>query len=261
MAILDIIIRGVAIVYFKEDEFRVLFPFGNGHRVTLEVPGRSPVNFDRPGCRIKIAGATSQSVRPDFGKLNFIDITGPNAHHDGVKPVSGWENSGVLLSVPGAAFSQHSESQSRYVILPKGATTPPRVGEKVGLDGRLRLSGESFNFEITPSGPGDPLPISGGSEITFNNLCPLCPDSDEDADFGMIYQVIEDDAVKGRRFSLARRTEDLPPPPTQRELLFAEVFGFRPALRNASPYNNDPPPLVPGLPCNGLVASKSDKLA
>jgi hypothetical protein len=259
MSKLDIIIRGVAIVYFKQDLFKVLFPFGDGHRVTLRVPGRNPVDFDEPGRRINISGATSATTSPTFGR--FIDITDKNAHKDGVRLLPTWANSGVLLTVPGAEFSEAESSRSRYVLTKRGLGAPPGVGAKIGFAARLRLSGPSFNFEITPAGPGDPLPISGDAEITFDNLCPTCPDSDEDADFRLIYNLIVDDAVPERQFSLARHSDDLPTPPTRGELLFNEIFGFRPPPHIARPDNNNPEPRIAGLPCNVVVASKSSKLA
>jgi hypothetical protein len=258
MASLKIKLCGIGICYEKDDCWNVLFPVNQDHRLffCFDAFKGIKVPLDTPGRVFEIVADSGPS--PASGSLNkLIDLTekqsgknNPGLHTNGIKRQEHWRDYGVLLRVRGGIFHQGDTMFSRYMLTKNGKDHRP--AEHFGYSAEIILPGRA-GFLMTWSGRGA-LPIAGTSQINFDNTCPNCPTDDDDADFSMVYKVIED--VDGHtEFKLKRHPDDAPHPKLVNKLL-GPLSSFGPVLGIlTNPRVGDA-----GLPCNLVGASDSTSL-
>lgn len=253
MASVNILVKGIAINYLKDNGlWHVLFPWGDCHDVKFkeseDEPGQALANEN---VRIKITteGAVSQFVTGE--KFNdFVDLTAEYSHKDGVKAKDGWEKKAVLMTAENAKFSVNESTRIPHFMfvenptsLEKRVTLGPR---NIGYDGKLEINADKVTVEV--DGHEDfPKTYMKDCTLVFDNDCGVF-DERKEADFDMLYNVIEDAANPGEKFEMAKVTDQMNGSFAAGTVL-TEEQGHR--VRDS---------LARGLPCHQVRVSKPDGL-
>lgn len=223
MATLKIVMRGIALIADGNPGWEVYMPFAGCHRVNFKVEGESGdgINLDHPGQKLEISvsgAAPSMSSGTNYDQ--FFDINGPEAHADGVVLRDGWENGTTLISIPGGKYSAEL-SNGDYKIWRTDTTSDTTTIGKIGTVGMVEIDGEEIS--LTASGKENfNLKFTDNTTILIDNDChgqiegnaTSFSDSgnkersaidgiDNNKDFQLIYQAVEDAKVAGRKFNVA----------------------------------------------------------
>jgi hypothetical protein len=255
MASLKIKLCGIGICYEKDDCWNVLFPVNQDHQLFFCFDALKPIKIPlaKPGRIIEIAA--DRGATPTGGGLNhLIDLSeqasgaeNPGLHTNGIRLRDDWHDHGVLLKIRGGVLHQDDKMRSRYLLTKDGYNHRP--AENFGYSAEITLPGLAF-FSMTSSDGGS-LPIVGTSRVNFDNSCPNCPATDDDADFSMVYNVIEDAVDRNAQFKLKRHPDDAPQTTLTNSSL-KQLSSFGSVLEILT---NDPAPGIAGLPCNLVGAS------
>ena len=246
MATVTITIKGIAIVYSTAPNWKVLFPFNADHRVVLSGCGihRTELGFGQQVVSIGSTGSPSSDLppgQPHDGFGTFINVTDPAHCHTEIRTLNGWKNNGVLLTVANGSFKKLANTKSHYLLIDDN-NNETRPSAFIGLSGQLTLSGDAISLDARGH-VNFSQSFNTNCTLGFDNECPGLI-GDDDADFKMIYDVIEDALVPGRKFKLERELGDKPLTIEGGEKVF----------------DTDPKPGYEGLPCNILVASNPNGL-
>jgi hypothetical protein len=135
----------------------------------------------------------------------------------------------------------------------KGNPTPIEGPKKIGYSTEFTISGSGITLLLDSADPNVPSTINTDCTLTFNNSCSK-PNLDDNADFRMVYQVVEDAGEPGREFEMMRDPNDQPSLIDKLVWWLSGVFGSNLAILN------NPLKGVPGLPCNVVVVSDAQHL-
>lgn len=242
---LTITIRGVALIYQKDDQWKILLPFGGPANCHL-------VKFVRGGVAIPVAGtkgkiyvtATSSVAGETEGDLfeNFVDLTNDDWGHSSLQMMPGWDEHTVLMTIQDGVAAQDVATHCRWGI--KEGTDLKQDYDLIACSAQIVLEADDFTITI-PGVDGFPLTINSDDAFTIDNTCGQYW-YDESGDLKMLYEyVIFDPTQAGREFSIERHPDDQWKGKKQPGIL----------ATTDNPLLNQP-----GLPCNVWVASKSDGL-
>ncbi|HVE55343.1 MAG TPA: hypothetical protein VNB22_00845 [Pyrinomonadaceae bacterium] len=260
MVTVRIIIRGIALAYFKQgqDIWKVLFPFDDCHLVKFKLSeNEAGVPLAGTGRQIRIRAENPTSafeIGDNFGE--FLDITSKHSHQNGIKPKGSLADKSVLLSIENAKFSVFEFTRCRFQLMDdENVTIPPKV---IGYSGKAEITGEKVIVEAEGVS-GFPKTFDQDGLIIFDNICPrnleeqIGPDGeihmlaeDQPSDFEKLYEIVEDASEPDKKFVVDRD-------PTQKPGAVEAVFtGFS--------FQDNVVEGEPGLPCNIFVASVADSL-
>jgi hypothetical protein len=202
LADVNILIKGIAICYFRNNVWTVLFPFNKDHRVKLVSPkfsGGKELGFPGESVQIRAVGAgASHAVEPPASFTDFIDLTGGYAHQR-VKPLADWPKHGVYLTIENATFEKLDNTYCRYLVTDSHGVEK-KAPIEIGYAATLNLSSivvqangqETFTHTLT-----------GNTNLTFDNTCPGRI-AEDDADFNMVCSLIEGADGTHRQFKMKR---------------------------------------------------------
>ncbi len=256
MATMTITIKGIAIIYNQGQYWKALFPFGGGHTVRIsEAQGpATPLGFPNNTVDVtRIVNATYATVPPgrEDHFHDYLDITDKNCSHETIRLLPTWANNAVLLSVGNAQFCSADMTKSHYLLrddtTAKAITRQPAI---IGSTAKLTVSGDSIKITTKDSSNNDVFrdPFITDVEIVIDNTCPQnCSHTSGDADFEMIYSVIED-ARHPCRYKLEREAGDGPS-------FWRRLIDKLTGSGSMVVFDNNPDPGYEGLPCNVVVAS------
>lgn len=249
-----IILQGVGMIYQKNDLWKIIYPFDDCH--TLKFSFHEDGKLDEAIIGSLAAGnnTTIEIVTnlPSPGATEgenftkFFDLTEADAHSSGIQRIA---NNGVLLTIANATLDIYEMTQSNYVLKENG-TIIKELG-LIGYSAKAEIElgpGETFSILVNGS-----KILEGESNLSyilnFNNHCYRPPNAfaEDTTDFLMLYDVLEDASIGGRRFEVARHPDDLPPA--------SSASGSSTLF-----FDTNPAPLAKGLPCHKVRASRTNDL-
>jgi hypothetical protein len=222
MATLTIVIKGIALIVENNGVWKVYMPFAGCHRANLSKEGElgQGVSLAHPDQKLSISGSNLAPLQAGANFDEVFDITGHDAHKDGVRLKFEWQLKTLEFSIPGGAYSA-DVSQSDFVLnslSPSGAVTAVRNLGTIGTIGTISIEGEdlkivaegreNFTWEFPEGGAlildndchgiGDSSIKQGVSESSV----PSPDGKDNNVDFQMLYLAVQDAADPTRRFQV-----------------------------------------------------------
>lgn len=252
----NVLIKGVAICYEKDNLWKVLFPFDGCHsvKVSYKVDGREVFlgHFGQVNNRLSIS-TDQQQIPPQSSnqfKQEVLDLTDPSGKtHPTVMKKQGWNDRGVLLTIKNINFDVRHKLKRDFPnsvrnldLILTDRVTERRFGaaEDVAhsVEGNINLKGNETVTITTAAGTNIFTSEPGNAyEITFDNDCEL-PNPSGKNDMEMFYELIEEPGKPNRKFIIeGKRTGDPVPGPK--------------AI---------PPSLLEGKPCLAVQVTKSEQL-
>lgn len=269
-------IDGIAICYFdaKTKAHKVIFPFDEHHVVFIKKDDAPQRVLAAKKRKVEINAQPPEDSIP-FSPENikeFLDITSSYSHSAGIKPVTGWDDSAVHLTLSNATFVREDLTKCNFGLYEKKENEIEQklAPRRIIYNGSYVITAER-SIEISISGRAirdyeSPVTLTDGSTVTISNRCEQCLKSDQDADFRMIYEVIEDAAGNKKQFKMDRQNDQKPPQPVREFIsdktkikiieFLARLLKF-PILVGIF---NNPEIRKEGLPCNIVGASDSKHL-
>lgn len=255
-------IRGIALLFSKDKEWKVIFPFEGEHKVLFSSdiapmgetdPPRS-IPLNQPGRKITIS--LTDPVISDFDKGpfdTFLDLTASYSHPPGTDRLSkmpNWTDVGVLMGVPKAALRSIVNRGSYKLI--GGAESFERAPGQMGYWADLMIEAKTLEVNISGS-PAQPTRIyDGDAVLTFDNECygsGSCA-----GDMELVYRIIR--SSSGNELRTIRHGD-----PRNRNFFvrfFNFIFGSKkiPGGTTVNPNGGNPTDDEKGLPCHIVVLSK-----
>jgi hypothetical protein len=247
MAIVNIIITGIAMTYHKEDGiWKVLFPFGECHEVKFkenEAASGIPLAAANRQIRITTEDAVSKF---EIGKnySSFLDLTADYSHTNGVTLKNDWEQKAVLMSIEDAKLSVHEYTKTEHLMLKANEVTfAPAL---IGYSAKATINSERVILEVDDH-LDFPKVFEEDCTLIFDNDCQL-GDIREVSDFDMVYNVVEPIISEEERFIVSKLPANIDYPVTVGTLL------------DLPDLNDIKDPFVGGLPCHLVAVSQPDNL-
>lgn len=208
MALVKILIKGIAMSYHKDDGlWRVLFPIGDCHKIKFTKDGSGTgmaLAKKNRRIRIRTEGAKSEFAAGDKYD-EFLDLTADYSHNDGVTAKSGWANLAVLMTIENAKFSVDGMTNIDHFMLHEDIVT--RSPKRIGYDGILEIDAEKVIVEVDGHSKF-PQTFTKDVTLTFDNDCGMF-DPRKSSDFDMLYNVVDDPNNVGKRFVMAKVTDQM----------------------------------------------------
>lgn len=246
MAIVNIIITGIAMTYHKGDGiWKTLFPFGECHEVKFKENGTAPgIPLASANRQIRV---TTENAASEFeiGKnySAFLDLTADYSHTNGVTVKNDWAQRAVLMSIENAQLSVHEYTKTEHLMLKANEVTfAPSL---IGYSAKATINGERVIVEVDDH-PDFPKIFEEDCTLIFDNDCQL-GDTRDISDFDMVYSIVEPISEE-ERFIVSKLPENLD---------FPVVVG---TLLDLPALNDIKDPFVGGLPCHMVVVSQPDEL-
>jgi hypothetical protein len=221
----DIIIKGIAICYRKDDNWHVLFPIDAEECHKIAFSYKKGDNSDLPkgdlakstAINITIAGAGASSVTSETSNFtsHVLDLTSQRTHGK-IRSKGDLTGKAVLLTIPHARFSIN-----KYLEEFPSGRIPDLVETKTGARNPIYTLAHSVKGTITLNDGAQVVVESDGlgggrfvtepgfsSILTFNNDCEKPKPGKNDMD--MFYEVIEEfDPSTGSRLDRQFRIGDV----------------------------------------------------
>jgi hypothetical protein len=260
MAVFTIEIIGISICYFKDYNWKIIFPFDANHQHSVRFTDPTHINTSlaQRNQQILIAPVPAQpDLPPESGKIfdQFLNLTADYCHGDGVTHGNGiklrdtFNNLDVVeMTVRGGEFLAKEPTFSRYRVRDvkhNTITLPPKF---FGYSGEIIIESNALALSIStiPNIPNYTRDVT----LTFNNTCNRAMGNCL-PDFPMVYQVIQDAGDITQTFNVERDPRHLPHFAAPGEVMSLDdpdvvrsfdILRFRP-LEN-------PLPFVDGIPCH-----------
>jgi hypothetical protein len=246
MATVNIIIKGIAMVYHKGDGlWKIMFPFGDCHETKFKEGSEDP-GIPLAGANREIRILTenpSSSFEINENYRDFLDLTADYSHSNGVRLKDDWHEKAVLMSIENAEFSVYEHTESEHMMTNGNNVT--FAPAQIGYSGQASISGERVVVEVDDH-PQFPKIFEQSCTLIFDNDCEQGA-TREISDFDMVYSLVEDMETTAGRFVVTKVAEDLDAPITVGTVLGGDTEKYRDPFRN-------------GLPCHIVRISKSEEL-
>jgi hypothetical protein len=242
MALVNIIVKGIAMSYHKGDNlWRILFPFGGCHLIKFKEgendPGIALAEADQ-SIQINAENAESEfNVGDDFS--HFLDLTAEYSHVNGVRMKDGWEENAVLLTIENGEYSVEEYTATEHVMVRDNIVT--REPQNIAYSSKIAVRAEKVIVNVAGH-PDFPKTFDTDSTIIFDNDCGE-GETREISDLEMVYTVIED-ADNPFEYCLVAKV-----PPS-----------LRTSFRVGTVYSEHRDSSETGLPCHVIIISKSENL-
>ena len=197
---IKIVLKGLALCYHKNGQWRAILPFDQFHRVYFsyrkgDVLKHNPTSLaGKRNISLTTTNARPAEMpsQPDF--TGFLDLTSNYAHDKGIKLKDDWRDRSVLMTLSDAVFSTKEQTAMEFLVVKPGKTYAIDMG-KVGLTSEAKINledGGSLIIEADDA-PLAKIDYEAGASytITFDNDCPA-DDKEPENDFVIYYDIIED---------------------------------------------------------------------
>lgn len=242
MASVNIIVRGIAMTYHKDDGiWRILFPFGECHMVKFKTDEGDPgIELAEEGRRIRI---TTEGAKSSFGMGagydTFLDLTAEYSHSNGIKIKDNWNENAVLMMIESGEYSVHEYTRDEHLMARSNRVT--LSPQKIAYSSKITI--EADKVIVNVDGLNDfPKVFDSDSTIIFDNDCHE-GEHRKISDLEMVYNIVEDAGRADEQCVVAKASEK-----TSYDLRRGDFYGDS---RDSS---------EGGLPCHGIVVSKSENL-
>lgn len=245
MATVNIIIKGIAMTYYKEDGiWKILFPIGDCHELRFKAGDNEPeISLAEVNRRIKI---TTQNPTSEFEiddtYSDFLDLTGDYAHSNGVKLKDDWSENAVLMSIENAKLSVHEYTKTEHMMLKENSVT--LAPTQIGYSAQAVINSEKVIVNVD-NHPEFPKTFEEDCTLIFDNDCGE-GDLRETSDFDMVYKIIEGIDSAEEKYVVTKVSESMDYP-----IFVGKVF-------NQDDDSRDP--FARGLPCHLVRVSKAENL-
>lgn len=219
MAKVTIITKGIGLFYFKDEMWKIMFPFDTNfssdvscHRVKFSFrkdgeADSEPVVLANPNRSLNIevknaASGSLASAGSDIGE--FLDLTADYAHSGGIKLIPDWHEKAVFISIPNAKFSVDKLTEDEFVL---SENNQPKLVKKIGNTGMAEIELEATGNISIKNENGEEIFASEPEFdyfLTFDNDCEKDKLLESTGDFEMIYNLVEDKNDPGRKFEVSR---------------------------------------------------------
>jgi hypothetical protein len=247
MATVNIIIKGIALVYHKDDGlWKIMFPFGECHETKFKegfTDSGIPLAAANRQIRIR-AENPSSSFEIDDNYYDFLDLTADYSHVEGVRLKDDWEENAVFMSIENAKLSVHEYTATEHMLLSGNNVT--FAPTNIGYSAEAAINCERVVVEVD-NHPLFPRVFEQSCTLIFDNDCEQGAER-EISDFDMVYNVVEDAQTAAERFVVTKVTEDRD---------FPIVVGTVLDEKFDQKYKD---PFAKGLPCHIVRVSKSENL-
>jgi hypothetical protein len=247
MASINIIIKGIAISYHKNDGlWKVLFPFGECHQVRYKESDNDPgIPLAEINQRIRITTENADSTFEIGENYNdFLDLTADYSHKNGVRMKDAWDENAVLMSIENAKVSVYEYTQNEHLMIKeKRVTLAPT---KIGYSGIAIIESEKVIINVD-NHPGFPKLLDKDCTIIFDNDCEQ-GETREISDLQMVYNLVEDPRAANEQFIVTKVPQNL-----DFEIVVGTVF-------DEETDENIRDPSLYGLPCHLVRVSKPEEL-
>ena len=247
MATVNIIIKGIAMVYHKDDGlWKIIFPFGEGHEIKFKEGFEDlgiPLAGEAREIRILTENASS-SFEIDENYYDFLDLTADYSHENGVRLKDDWREKTVLMTIENAKLSVYEYTETEHMMLKGNNVT--FAPTKICYSGQASINCEKVVIEVD-NHPLFPKIFEQSCTLIFDNDCEAGA-TREISDFDMVYRVVEDKEAVAERFVVTKVAEDIDYPIVVGTVLDGED----------NEINRDP--LRTGLPCHLVRVSKPEEL-
>jgi hypothetical protein len=251
MAEINIIIRGIAMSYHKNDGlWKVIFPFGECHKIKFkEGETDAGIALAEGNRQIRVIAENAVSTFEIGDNYdNFLDLTASYSHVNGVKMIDGWEEHGVLMSIENGKFSVDEQTETEHLMVKGNSVT--FAPAQIGYSGKVEINSEKITVEVD-NHPEFPKVFEQDCTIIFDNDCEQ-GDTRLTSDFDMVYNVVEGVTQEGvaqdERFVVAKVPENPVSP-----IVVGTIFEGEQGNKNKDPFAR-------GLPCHLVTISKTDYL-
>lgn len=247
MATVNIIIKGIAMVYHKGDGlWKIIFPFGECHEIKFKE------GFEDSG--IPLAGAAreiriltenaSSSFEVDENYYDFLDLTADYSHMNGVRLKDDWREKAVLMTVENAKLSPYEYTETEHMMLNGNNVT--FAPAKICYSAKVSINCERVVIEADDH-PLFPKIFEKSCTLIFDNDCEAGAER-KISDFDMVYRVVEDKEAIAERFIVTKVAEDID---------FPIVVGTVLDGKDDEKYRD---PVRTGLPCHLVRVTKPEEL-
>jgi hypothetical protein len=245
MATVNIIIKGIAMTYHKEDGiWKILFPIGDCHELKFKEGDNDPGIFLAQANRqIQITTQNAESeFEIDETYSQFLDLTADYSHTDGVKLKDDWSENAVLMSIGNAKLSMYEQTTTEHMMLIENSVT--LAPTNIAYSAQAVTSGERIIVNVDNE-TGFPKVYEDDCTLIFDNDCGE-GDERETSDFDMVYNVVEGINAAEERYVVTKVDESIDYP-----IEVGKVFEEDDDTRD---------PFAKGLPCHIVKVSKSENL-
>lgn len=245
MATVNIIIKGIAMTYHKEDGiWKILFPIGDCHELKFKEGDNDPgISLAQANRQIQI---TTQNAKSEFEidetYSQFLDLTADYSHTDGVKLKDDWSENAVLMSMGNAKLSMYEQTTTEHMMLIENSVT--LAPTNIAYSAQAVTSGERITVNVDNE-TGFPKVYEDDCTLIFDNDCGE-GDERETSDFDMVYNVVEGINAAEERYVVTKVDESIDYP-----IEVGKVFEEDDDTRD---------PFAKGLPCHIVKVSKSENL-
>jgi hypothetical protein len=249
MAIVNIIIKGIAMSYYKDNDiWRIIFPFGECHEAKFKVDAGDPgIPLAEAGRRITVTTENpSSSFEIDDNYYDFLDLTADYSHADGVKLKDDWDEYAVFMTAENAKLSVYEYTPSEHVLT-SSDNKVKFAPAQIGYSAIVRIESEKVIIDVGEH-PDFPKIFDQNCTLFIDNDCEQGAER-KFSDFDLVYNVVEDASPASERFVVRKISESLDTP-----IFVGSVYD--PDDDNEGTKD----PFARGLPCHKVRISKSENL-
>lgn len=245
MATVNIIIKGIAMIYHKEDKiWKILFPISDGHNINfIENDNASGISLAEANRQIQI---TAQNPSSEFkigdNYFDFLDLTADYSHSNGVRLKDNWSENAVLMSIENAEMSIYEYTETEHMMLKENTVT--LAPQRIGYSANAVIKSESVVINVNNHSEF-PKIFEEDCTITFDNDCGE-GDKRKISDFDLLYKVVEGMDAAEERYVVAKISENIDVP-----IFVGKVF---------EQDDDSKDPSARGLPCHLVRVSKPESL-
>ena len=247
MAAVNIIIKGIAMTYHKEDNvWKIIFPIGECHEIKFkESPDQPGISLAEGKQQIQITTENAVSgFEIDANYQDFLDLTGDYSHLNGVKLKDDWNENAVLMTIENAKLSVCEYTETEHLLLKGDEVT--FAPAKIGYSAQAQIISERVIVNVD-NHPDFPKVLDEDCTLIFDNDCEQ-GETREISDFDLVYNVVEDINAAAERFIVTKVPENIDFP-----ISVGTVFDSRTDEKSKDPFAR-------GLPCHIIRVSRPENL-
>ena len=247
MATVNIIIKGIAMTYHKDDDiWKIIFPIGEGHELKFkespEALGIALAEADRQIYITTENPITTFEIDDNYN--DFLDLTGSYSHANGIRLKDGWSENAAFMTIENAKLSVYEYTETKHALLKNNQVTFAPV--QIGYSAQATIESKSVTVNVN-NHPDFPKVFDTDCTLIFDNDCEQ-GETREISDFDLAYNIIEDIETAEERFVVTKVPENIDFP-----VFVGTVF-------DSVMHEKCRDPFARGLPCHIVRVSKPENL-
>lgn len=256
---IEIKIKGSVICYLKNDGWHFVFVTDKTHLAKLSVNDETPFSLRKAGVDRKITLDFRGKAEPPAKEGNtfgdILNIAGAEMHGDRANGKGEMnarrretQNTEIVqMLIPAGELARDDWTKEEYYVKEIGVDLQRcPIGRKIAASVKLEIKTDAPSIALIIDGEEQSIPPSSGNpnliKLEFDNFCgEIKDDTDENNDFQLYYDWLEDARDKGRRFVAGKipRTGGIWDTESTAEKV--KMIGRQ---GNCDPISVDPPPTV-----------------